>query len=633
MRLTALSLLLLTTALQAAPAIDAPRDHAFKGTMTLAVDATDIDHQIFSIVQTIPVQRAGPLTLLYPQWETGSHAPTATVTELAGLVVQADGKPLAWRRDGVDVHAFHLDVPAGVQTLTLHMQFLAAPTSALLRPEMTIVPWQRMLLYPAGWFARKLPVAAQVTLPPGQMLVSALEVDLTAGASATTSAGAVVRMAPVPLDLLVDAPAYAARQQRTIVLGAAGAAGAAPVTLDVLADDAANLAVPAAEVEKLRALVTQTARVFGPPPFRRYHVMVTLSDVVPSAGGIEHLEEGENNLPSTYFSDPAHQLSNRDLLAHEYVHAWNGVFRQPADLWSPNFNTPVQGSLLWMYEGQTEFWGRVLAARTGMRTLQETLDKIALDAALVGNRAGRRWKSLADSLNDAVYMAGGHAVAWRDWQRREDYYPEGVLLWLDIEARLRTLSAGKAGLDDFARRFFSTAGKTAPSLYTFDDVCTVLDSVAHANWRAILQRHLDTHDDADALAGLAQAGWRLSYSDSPTETYRQDEADAGTGNFDYSIGVQVRANGGVRGVSWEGPAFRAGLAPGARILAVNGAPFAIDTLQHAVAAAAAAPLMLDIESGGRRRTVAVDYHGTLRYPRLERIPGTTDRLTPLLMAR
>jgi predicted metalloprotease with PDZ domain len=597
--------------------------------MTLAVDATDVDHQIFSIVQTIPVQQAGPLTLLYPEWETGSHAPTATVAELAGLVVQADGKPLAWRRDGVDVHAFHLDVPGGARTLTLRMQFLASPSAALLRPGMVIVPWHRLLLYPAGWYARNVQVAAQVTLPAGLDLVSALTVvDKTA---------ATVRFAPAPLDALVDAPAYAAHQRGTIALGSAtsGAgndAHAAPVTLELFADDAASLAAAPADIDKLRALVEQTARVFGPPPFKQYRALVTLSDVVPGAGGIEHLEEGENNLPSNYFTDAAHQLSNRDLIAHEYVHAWNGVFRQPADLWSPNFNRPVQGSLLWVYEGQTEFWGRVLAARTGMRTVQETLDKIALDAALVGNRSGRRWKPLADSVNDALYMAG-HPVAWRDWQRREDYYVEGVLLWLDVEARLRAQSGGKVGVDDFARRFFSTRGKTAPSLYTFDDVCATLDGVAHADWRAILQRHLDSHDDADALAGLAAAGWRLVYSDTPTETVRQDDADAGTINFDYSIGLQVRANGGVRGVSWEGPAFRAGLAPGARIMAVNGAPFKAEALLAAVAAAGNAPLTLEIESGGRRRTVTVDYHGTLRYPRLERIPGSVDRLTPLLMAR
>jgi predicted metalloprotease with PDZ domain len=608
------------------PAIDAPRDRPFRGMVALDVDATDVDHQVFGIVETMPVQAAGPLTLLYPRWETGSHAPTATVAELAGLRILAEGRPLAWRRDPVDTHAFHVEVPPGARTVTVRMQFLAPQSAALLRPEMVVLPWHRLLLYPAGWTARNISVATRVTLPPGLTPATALEVAAVGDDS--------VRFAPVTLDALVDAPVYAARAHRSVDLGAAGGA---PVTMELLADDAAHLALPPVELERLRALPVQAERLFGAPPFRRYRALVTLSDVLPSGGGIEHLEEGENNLPANYFTDGAHQLPNRDLIVHEYAHAWNGVYRQPADLYAPDFNQPVRASLLWVYEGQTEFWGRVLAARTGMRTVQETLDRLALDASLVQNRKGRSWKPLADSLNDALYMAG-HPVAWRDWQRREDYYPEGVLLWLDVEARLRGLTDGRVGLDDFARRFFAVLrprqpGPGMPSLYTFEDVCATLDGLAHADWRAILTTHLESNDEGVAMEGLARAGWRLRYDAVPSESFLQDEADAGVRNLDASIGLQVRPNGAVRSVGWGGPAFNAGLAPGARILAVNGAPFDADALVRAVGASASAPLSLDIESGGRRRTVRVDYRGALRYPHLERIPETPDYLTPLLAPR
>lgn len=336
-------------------------------------------------------------------------------------------------------------------------------------------------------------------------------------------------------------------------------------------------------------------------------------------------------MPAAYFTDIAHQLGNRDLIAHEFVHAWNGRFRQPADLWSPNFNLPVRGSLLWVYEGQTEFWGRVLAARAGMRSLQETLDKFALDAVVVAYRSGRAWKSLADSTNDAVYMAG-HAVAWRDWQRREDYYPEGVLLWLDVDARLRERGGDRSNLDEFARRFFAVADGTRSTIstYTFEDVCAALSTVAPYDWADFFNHRLASHDDADALAGLARAGWRLTYADVPTETFRQDEAEAGVTNLDYSIGLQVRASGAVRSVMWNGPAFEAGLAPGARVTLVNGRKFTPEALLAAVREASVRPLTLTFESSGQRREALIGYQGTLRYPRLERIPGTPDRLTALL---
>lgn len=609
-------------ALPPAPTLPSPADHAFAGSITLVVNATDTDHQVFSVHETIPVQHAGDTVLQYPQWETGSHAPTASVAELAGLIVKVDGKRSEWRRDPVNMYAFHVSVPGGAHAITLDFQFLAPSRDNLLRPDMVEVPWQRVLLYPAGWYVRDIPVQATLRLPQGLRAFTSL-------AFKPAGDGRLL-FEPVTLERLVDAPVYAGRYTRQIPLTSGTAKS---VRLDLLADVLGDLAISPSEVGRMKALVAQTLRVFGPGPYRHYDAIVTLSDALNPGGGIEHLEEGENNLPAAYFRDTDQQLNNRDLIAHEFVHAWNGRWRQPADLWSPTFNQPVDGSLLWVYEGQTEFWGRVLAARAGLRDRQQTLDKIALDADAVANSVGRSWKTLQDSTNDAIYMAGHHA-AWRSWQRREDYYPEGVLLWLDVEARLRELSAGRRGLDDFAHRFFKAAdGYGETRTYTFRDVCAALNAIAPNDWSAFLTRHLRSHDTRDALAGLARAGWKLVYTDVPTATFIQDEREAGVSNLDDSIGLTIDETGRVASVQWNGPAFRAGLSPGARVTEVNGHSFAIATLLAAVNASTSKPMTLEFESAGRKRSASIPYVGRLRYPHLQRIAGTPDWLSPLLIAR
>ena len=317
-------------------------------------------------------------------------------------------------------------------------------------------------------------------------------------------------------------------------------------------------------------------------------------------------------------------------MAHEFVHAWNGRSRQPADLWRPTFNEPASGSLLWVYEGQTEFWGRVLAARAGIRSRQETLDKLALDAAAVEMRPGRAWKTLADSSNDASYMAGRPA-AWRSWQRREDYYSEGVLLWLDVDARLRELTGGRRSLDEFARRFFRAGPTLAqPSLYDFDDVCAGLATVAPDDWRGFLTRHLETHEATVAGGGLSRAGWALAWSSQPSATFLQNEE--GGADLSYSIGLTADRSGRVSDVVWKSPAFEAGLAPGARIQAVNGLPFSPATLKDEIAKKGDAT-QLGVEAFGSTRSVTIHYTGGLRYPTLQPIAGREDRLSPLLVAR
>jgi predicted metalloprotease with PDZ domain len=602
-------------------AVPTPRDRPFAGCITLEVDATDTARGIFSVHETIPVQSPGDMVLLYPEWEIGSHAPTASAVGLAGLVILIDGRRVEWRRDPVNIHAFHVLAPAGSRVVDFNFQFLSPTTSGWLRPEMVAVPWHRLLLYPAGWFVRDLTFKPSLRLPASMQAFTSLD---------CVGSGDVLRFALVSLERLVDSPVYASGASREVDLTSSESQ---PVRLDLLADDPADLAISVEETDRLRALVRQTERVFGQAPFRHYDMLVSLSDRLSPGGGIEHLEEGENNLPARYFVEQSGQLNNRDLIAHEFVHAWNGRFRQPADLWTPTFNQPSSGSLLWVYEGQTEFWGRILAARAGLRSIQETLDKLALDAATAANRPGREWKSLADSTNDAIYMAG-RPVGWRDWQRREDYYSEGVLLWLDVEARLRELSGQSLGLDDFARGFFHAKRSDGViSTYTFEDICRALDGLAHGDWAGFLLRHLQTHAHDIATEGLARSGWRLVYKSIPSETFRQDELERGGSDQSYSIGAVVEDDGRIASVVWQGALFRAGISPGARVVAINGKPFSPTELRQAVASTVTESLRLEVATGHRRQSVSIDYRGGSRYPWLERIVERRDLLTPLLSAR
>ena len=514
-----------------------PIDHPFRGTIQLAVDADDTDHGIFRVTESIPVQPPGDTVLLYPEWETTSHSATASAVELAGLHIAAQGPDLAWSRDPFNIHAFHVAVPPGVHTLQLHFEYLPR-TGGEIRPEMIDVQWQRMLLYPAGWYARNIPVAASLHLAKSMHTFTAL--NLSSTDKSNGGSGVLLTFAPETLDRLIDAPVYAGLYVNQVNLSLTSKT---PVHLDVLSDVEQDLSFDPKVLTQLRALVVQTEKIFGAPPFSHYEAILSLSDELSPGGGLEHLEEGENNMPAHFLADYAHQLSNRDRIAHEYVHAWNGRYRQPLGLWSPAFNQPTDPSTLWVYEGQTEFWGRVLAARSGMRSYQETLDRLAVDAALVANRPGREWKNLADSTLDAVYMPG-HSPVWRDFQRREDYYPEGVILWLDVDARLRELSGGKVGLDQFAKRFFAVHNHPATtSTYTYEDVCATLNSLAASDWKSFLQHHLLTHDTVDVMAGLARSGWKLTYASTPTESFRQEEEEVGVTNLDTSIGLQVRQNG------------------------------------------------------------------------------------------
>jgi len=601
------------------PAVPQPVDHAFDSTIELNVEATDIQHRFFNVRERIPVKAAGAVTLLYPRWEAASHGPSLTVTDLAGLIVEADGRRLTWRRDHYEPHAFHLDVPPGTGFIDVRFQVIAE--GDLLTPDVVAVPWQRLTLYPAGWYARNIAVAATLTLPDGLRPFTALCIERTKAST--------IRFGTTTLETLVDAPVLAGRYTAQIALTKPGPGA---VSLDLVAPTPADLIVPPQRVGELRKLITQMRAVFGSAPFARYEILARLS-ADGSAGGTEHRTSSENGLASSHFQDWPAQILSRDLIAHEIVHAWNGFYRTPADLWAPTPNVPVAGSLLWMYEGQTEFWGRVLATRAGQLTPAELRDRLAIEAAEIAARAGRAWRPLSDDVNYPSFMLR-QPVPWRDWQRRRDYYSEGVMLWLAVDAELRDRSGGHRGIDDFARRFFAGASPDAPTrTYTFEDICRTLNEVAPADWNKFLRDWIDAHDELDTNSGLTRHGWQLVFTDTPTPAFRASEEEDGVTDLTYSLGLTIRPDGTTRAVSWNGPAFRAGMRPGTRMVAVNGTPFGREAILTAVRNSPNHHLVLTIEQDGHRSDVPIAYAGPLRYPRLQRIAERPDTLATLLAPR
>jgi predicted metalloprotease with PDZ domain len=608
------------------PGIVAPQDVRFGGTIRLGIDATDVTRHIFRVTESIPV-RSGPLTLLYPRWLPGTHAPSGRIDALAGLIVQVHGRRLEWVRDTVDVHAFHIDVPADVTQLDLEFQFLSAGDGnegrIVMTPELLDLQWNSVLLYPAGYFVRQIAVEPSIKLPDGWQFATALEVASTAGTSTSFK--------PVSLETLVDSPVFAGRHFKRVELNDAASV---PVRLNIFADRPELLEAKAEQLDAHRALVREAYRLFNSHHYDHYDLLLALTDRMGGIG-LEHHRSSENATVPTYFTEWDKNVDTRALLPHEFTHSWNGKFRRPADLWTANFNIPMRDSLLWVYEGQTQYWGHVLAARSGLWTREQALDALAQVAAVYAHRAGRAWKSLQDTTNDPI-IAGRRPIPWRSWQRSEDYYAEGELVWLDADTLIRERSGGEKSLDDFAAAFFGIKnGDWTPETYTFDDVVNTLNAVFPHDWADFLHARLENHQREAPLDGLARGGYRLVYSDTPSDTFKKTEARRKLTDLTFSLGLVVGKESKLTDVLWEGPAYAAGLTAGTQVIAVNGVSYDSDRLKEIVKSAKtnSAAIELLVKNGDRYTTVPIDYHGGLRYPRLERDASVAPRLDEILAGR
>jgi predicted metalloprotease with PDZ domain len=608
------------------PEIPAPKDVAYPGAIVLAVDATDTTHGIFRVHETIPVAHAGPVVLLYPKWLPGNHSPSGPIDKLAALTVHAVGALVPWTRDVVDVFAFHVDVPNGVGSLDVDFQFLSPVETkegrVVMTPEMLNLEWNAVVLYPAGYFSRRIMVQASVKLPAGWRMGTALEPASANGDTTTFNS--------VPLNTLVDSPIFAGKYFERVDLDPGAKV---PVHLDIVADQPDELKISPKQLQAHRDLVQQAYKLFGSHHYDHYDFLLGLSDRM-GGEGLEHHRCSENATDPKYFKDWDKTTAGRHLLSHEYTHSWNGKFRRPADLWTANFNVPMRDSLLWVYEGQTQFWGFVLAVRSGLWTKQEGLDAIAADAATFANRAGRQWRALEDTVNDPI-IAERRPIPWRNWQRSEDYYGEGLLIWLDADTLIRQSTAGKKSLDDVARALFGiNDGSYTTATYGFDDVVAALNSGLAYDWPAFLKARLNA-PDAAPLDGLTRGGYKLVYTNAPSDFSKSAEHSRKMDNFSYSIGLTADHKGAVTDVVWEGPAYKAGITVGSEIVAINGSAYDAENLKDAVTDSkdGTAPIELLVKRGDSYRTLSVNYHGGLRYPRLERVAGTPALLDDLLTPR
>ena len=601
-------------------AIPAPRDTPYPGTIQLTVDASDVTRGIFKIRQHVPVFAAGDFVMLYPKWIPGGHTPRSDIKNITGFRPSANGKPLDWVRDDLEVTAFHINVPAGVTAIDLDYQYVTATDTnqgrTVATPDMASIQWLSNSMYPAGYFVRQIPVQASVIVPPGWKVATALRPVAT---SATR-----VDYPATSYEILVDSPLIAGAHYRRIDLSP-------DVAIDVIADNADELAAKPEQIAAHKRLVEQAVKLFGAQHYDHYDFLLTISDYL-GGNGLEHHRSSEDGVDRGYFTDWDNKLGDRNLLPHEYVHSWNGKYRRGANLWTPDYRTAMQDELLWVYEGQTQFWGYILGARSGMLSKQDTLDAIAATAATYSTgRPGRAWRPLVDTTNDPI-IASRAPIPWRSWQRSEDYYSEGQLIWIDVDRIIRQQSGGKRSIDDFARAFFGMRDRDYGELtYTFDDVVATLTNVQPYDWQSYLRAKVYGLAPQAPLEGITQGGYQLTFTAEPTKWIKSGEKENKNNDLTYSGGLVVGNDGKVSSVLWDSAAFNAGITVGAELVAVNGRKFSPDSLKSAIKAAAAngaSPELL-VHDGEIYRTVKLDWHGGLRYPRLEKTgkgPGTLDAL-------
>lgn len=623
MRQAILPLLALSTATslhaQTAPANSAPQpvaieshivpavDRPFAGAVRLTVDATQVARGIVRVRESIPVSAPGPLYLLYPSWIPGDHRPSGPIDRVAGLEVAAAGKKLPWRRDTIDAAAFRVDVPEGVKELTIDFQFLSGPSSVA-APQM--LRWSSLVLYPAGYFVRNIPVRASLRLPDGWK-----------GATALSAApiGEYADFEQVGLDTLVDSPVLAGQHMNSVQLGR-------DVALSAVGEKEQDLAVSPAQLRGLRSLVEQADRLFGVRHFDRYTFLVSVSSR-GGGSGVEHHRSSENFEGSSFFTAPGENPDAQTILPHEYVHSWNGKFRRPADLWTPDYRTPMQDDLLWVYEGQTSYWESVLAARSGLLPKDMILGRFAsLAATYSEGQPGSRWRSLQDTTVTPLIFRGN--TPFPSWQRDFDFYTEASLLWLDVDQLIRERTRGARSLDDFARTFFGVRdGDWGEVTYDFADVVKALDAVAPYDWESYLRGQLDALDGSAPLDWIRRGGYRLVWRDTPNSyDAAVGKADDVT-DFSFSVGFALGGNK-VTSILWQGPAFRAGLLPRMTLVTVAGQPFSKEALEGAIRSAARTrrPISLRARDEDGEHDFSIEWTGGLRYPWLERV---SSGVTPL----
>jgi predicted metalloprotease with PDZ domain len=597
--------------------------HAQKTPIQITADLSEAPRKLYHAEIDIPVQ-AGPVSLTTPKWIPGNHRPTGPVDEITGVVFTANGKVLPWRRDDEDLYEFHVTIPAGVTTLHAHLDCIV---TARISQKLAVLEWEKLLLYPAKTPVKDIAIQPSVKVPTGWGIGTAL--TPTDGYDPQSPKGGLTHFAPTTVEQLEDSPVITGEYFHEFAL-------APEVTpkhyIDVVSDSPEDSRLRPALLAELSNLVRETGAAYNSRHYNVYHLLLTLSDVA-GGEGLEHGQSSDNGVGEKGFSDDAHQLAESDLLSHEFTHSWNGKYRRPFNLYQDDFAKMQQGSLLWVYEGMTQYLGNVLAARSGLKSQEQYRDILAASAANLDYKPGREWRSTEDTAIAASILRGGNP-AWSNWKRGQDYYQEGELFWLDADTTIRKLTDNKKSLTDFLHIFLAKGGNTGPLIVTYnrDELIADLNQVVKYDWATFMHDRVDAINPRADLAGIEHGGYKLVYTDKPTKSARTMAATGGRrgGGIDvwYSIGLRINGEGSITDVRWNGPADKAKLFPGQKIIAVNGNIFSGDALKSAIqqAKGTSEPIHLIVQGDTFVTNADLDYHEGERYPSLVRVDGTPDYL-------
>ena len=602
----------------------------------IVADLSEAPRKLYHAEIDLPV-KAGPLTLVTPKWIPGNHRPTGPVNDITGVLFTANGETLPWRRDDVDLFAFHLTIPKGVSSLHAHLDCIV---TARATTKMAVLEWEKLLLYPAGVAVKDIAIQPSVTVPTGWGIGTALTPIATGltpppttgvdeGAHTPAVGSTTTQYAATTVEQLQDSPVIAGQYFHEFAL-------APEITpkhyIDVVSDEAKDAELRPAFLAEVSNLVRETGAMYASRHYNVYHFLLTLSDTA-GGEGLEHGQSSDNGVDENQFRDAAHQLSESDLLAHEFTHSWDGKYRRPTRLYQAEFSTPEQGDLLWVYEGMTEYLGNVLAARSGLKSQEQYRDLLAMSAANLDAKTGRDWRNTEDTaISSSVLRENG--MAWSNWRRGQDYYQEGELLWLDADTLIRKLTNDQKSLNDFEHIFLGKGGNTGPLIvpYELPEVVADLNQVVAYDWAKFIHDRVVGIDPRADLDGIERGGYKLAYADKPSQgetTLALSEGRrGGDTNAWYSIGIRVSKNGAIEDVRWDGPADKAKLAPGQTIYAVNGVVFSGDVLKAAIreAKGKTEPIHLILQTNNFVSQVDLDYHDGEKYPVLVRVDRTPDYL-------
>jgi predicted metalloprotease with PDZ domain len=589
----------------------------FAAPITITADLSEAPRKLWHADLTIPVQ-PGPVTLTAVKWVPGNHRPTGPIQDLTGIVFRANGQVLPWRRDDIDLYAFHLTVPQGATALEVHVD---AIVTARVSDKLAMLEWEKFLLYPAGVPVREIQIDPSVKVPAGWGIGTAL--------TPTGTDGNTTHFAPVTVEMLEDSPVLTGRYFKEIPL----APDISPKHfLDVAGDAAEDVELRRQFLTALNNLVHEAHAMYSSHHYNSYHFLLTLSDYA-GGEGLEHHQSSDNGVGEKGYADDEHALVEADLLPHEFTHSWNGKYRRPEGLANPDYTTPMQGKLLWVYEGMTQYLGNVLSARSAFRTPEQYREALAYSAANLDNRPGRTWRNTEDTAIAASILRGGNP-AWSNWRRGQDYYQEGELLWLDVDTTIRQLTHNKKSLHDFAVLFLGKGGDTGPIVvpYDFDELVRTLNEVVPNDWAGFLHERVTTLNPHANLAGIEHGGYKLVYTDKPT-SYEHAILSL-TGNTDawFSAGLRLQRDGTIADVRVYSAADEAKLAPGEKVIAVNGRTFSGDIFRSALknAKGSGEPMHLIVQSDTYIYPIELNYHDGEKYPSLQRVEGTPALLDDII---